>query len=346
MSGAVLVGISGDAVYQRFSTPLTVDPADRFALWWDWYETTSAISSHTEPLGDVPQDFSATAETLVQGPLRVSHTNFPFDSGLMGRRPVANNRDTVRLILFLDLPVYVNFTGKRSHAVDGSLYVVRGARYAGEWVAPAGFRTVEFALDRSHLVITDAALDALVHSGDLSSNPAATALVIPVLRGLAQGMSALEYARGDLLSVALSVFEFLAAGVTSPGIRSLNARTGDDRDTVDAIAERRRSRAREYIAANLTTFSLDADTVAAAIGVSRRTLYTLFDGEDGGIASYIRVRRVERAHGLLTRDAPPLLSLEEIAAAAGFPSVQTMSRALRARYGTSARGIRSDRDRL
>ncbi|MEV0679562.1 AraC family transcriptional regulator [Actinosynnema sp. NPDC050436] len=98
-------------------------------------------------------------------------------------------------------------------------------------------------------------------------------------------------------------------------------------DRVDALAARRRE-ALDYIRDHLADPTLGADAVAAALHISRRRLYQLFD--DGqGVSERIRGLRVDRARALLADPAKAGRGIGEIAKDCGFVSAAHFSRTFR-----------------
>jgi AraC-like DNA-binding protein len=107
---------------------------------------------------------------------------------------------------------------------------------------------------------------------------------------------------------------------------------------VDALTARRRE-ALEYIRAHLGDPGLDAERVAAALFVSRRRLYQLFD--DGqGVSERIRGMRIDRAKALLTDPANGARGIADVAHDCGFVSPAHFSRAFRQLVGQSPREFR------
>ncbi|CCD91745.1 hypothetical protein BRAO375_1700016 [Bradyrhizobium sp. ORS 375] len=96
---------------------------------------------------------------------------------------------------------------------------------------------------------------------------------------------------------------------------------------------------RNYIDANLNARDLSAATLARAFGLSRASLYRLFEPV-GGVASYVRARRLERVRetikepGLLNRRIAP------VAYGTGFKSIASFNRAYRQAFGESPRQSR------
>ncbi|MEQ8816402.1 MAG: helix-turn-helix domain-containing protein [Thalassobaculum sp.] len=97
--------------------------------------------------------------------------------------------------------------------------------------------------------------------------------------------------------------------------------------------------ARRLIDSRLSDENLTPDWLARRLGMSRAKLYRMFEPV-GGIAQYIRDRRLRRAM-LELRDEPTRhLPIYEIALRAGFSSETTFGRAFRQRYGVTPRDVR------
>jgi AraC-like DNA-binding protein len=98
-------------------------------------------------------------------------------------------------------------------------------------------------------------------------------------------------------------------------------------------------RARRFIDAHLGSEKLTADTICNALGVSRRTLYRLFDKE-GGVQHYIQGRRLESIRSRLA-DPKETRRISEIAADFGFLRSDHFARAFRQQFGQSPRDLRA-----
>ena len=93
----------------------------------------------------------------------------------------------------------------------------------------------------------------------------------------------------------------------------------------------------DYIDAHLGECELGERTIRAAFGCSRPTLYRLFQAL-GGVARYIRDRRLWLAHRHLQRN--PGCSLTWLLYEVGFASERQFQRAFQARFGMSPAGWR------
>ncbi|HST80653.1 MAG TPA: AraC family transcriptional regulator, partial [Kineosporiaceae bacterium] len=104
-----------------------------------------------------------------------------------------------------------------------------------------------------------------------------------------------------------------AAGVLLTSALSL---AGGGVPAVDGGVRLRREQVIAYLRRNLDNPRLDAEVIAAALFVSRRTLFRAFAGEPGGVVGLLRQMRVERAQRLLR--ASPGMPVRVVAAECGF----------------------------
>jgi AraC-like DNA-binding protein len=97
-----------------------------------------------------------------------------------------------------------------------------------------------------------------------------------------------------------------------------------------------------YIEGNLASRDLGVAKLAATFGLSRASLYRLFEPA-GGVASFIRQRRLARARHELSAPGLHDRRIGPIAYQAGFRSVATFNRAFLAAYGETPRNVRKRR---
>ena len=119
----------------------------------------------------------------------------------------------------------------------------------------------------------------------------------------------------------------LAAMVTAAAQREAGPQIKWGRET-------RTSRVLKFIESNLTSSELEPDRIAGQFGLSRASLYRLFEPL-GGVASYIRVRRLERARAELTAKGSSSRSIALVGRKFGYPDAASFSRAFRAQFGLS-----------
>jgi AraC-like DNA-binding protein len=100
-----------------------------------------------------------------------------------------------------------------------------------------------------------------------------------------------------------------------------------------------------YIDSHLEDPSLSPATIAATFGLSRATLYRLFDSL-GGVADYIRRRRLITAALRLASPEHRAKRVAQIALACGFASESNFSRSFTRQFGISPSEARSRADRI
>jgi AraC-like DNA-binding protein len=97
-----------------------------------------------------------------------------------------------------------------------------------------------------------------------------------------------------------------------------------------------------YVEAHLMARDLGAEKLARTFGLSRASLYRLFESV-GGVASYVRARRLNRARQQLQAAGLDDRRIGPIAYQSGFRSVTAFNRAFREAYGHTPRDIRRSR---
>ena len=96
---------------------------------------------------------------------------------------------------------------------------------------------------------------------------------------------------------------------------------------------------RQFIEDNIDRQDLGIELLGARFGLSRTPLYRLFE-TDGGVANYIRNRRLARAMRILARvEGGPRQRVSAVAYACGYESEKIFSRAFRRRYGVNPRDV-------
>jgi len=94
-----------------------------------------------------------------------------------------------------------------------------------------------------------------------------------------------------------------------------------------------------FIEANLISRELGVEKIIKTFGISRASLYRLFEPV-GGVACYIRTRRLVRARSELTAPGLQNRRIGPIAYRAGFQSIPAFNRGFRKAYGESPRSAR------
>lgn len=101
-----------------------------------------------------------------------------------------------------------------------------------------------------------------------------------------------------------------------------------------------RLRTEQWIEENLQDPELSADTIAAALGVSRRRLFQVFETESETLTTSIRRRRIEAATDFMELD--PTVTVGVLAERFGFPSTDSFTRAFQRHHGSSVRALRAE----
>jgi AraC-like DNA-binding protein len=99
-----------------------------------------------------------------------------------------------------------------------------------------------------------------------------------------------------------------------------------------------------YVEDHLAARNLGVAELAATFGLSRASLYRLFEPV-GGVASFIRERRLARAYRELTMPGLQDRRIGPIAYQAGFHSIAAFNRAFLATYGETPRNVRKQKIR-
>jgi AraC-like DNA-binding protein len=106
------------------------------------------------------------------------------------------------------------------------------------------------------------------------------------------------------------------------------------RPAVEAVLLRR---ARQQVETHLTSESFGAQDLCAQLRISRSTLYRLFETL-GGVANYIKERRLARVHEILA-SSEERQNISRLAEGHGFKTAAHFSKAFREQFGYSAREV-------
>ena len=101
------------------------------------------------------------------------------------------------------------------------------------------------------------------------------------------------------------------------------------------------TRARRFIMGNLASPNLTPDAISRELAISRTRLYEIFE-TSGGVANYIRRRRLSAAHAMLA-DTSDTRRVAEVGLAIGFDSAANFSRAFTQQFGYSPSSVRKSR---
>lgn len=171
--------------------------------------------------------------------------------------------------------------------------------------------------------------DDVLHGLVLAGVSAAGAMIGGGLKILAEQAPKLSVAEMDALCEGLVA---LAANTLGPVLASPRGTVMSPAAAFVTI--------RRYIDRNLRSPHLDVDRLADIFGVSRASLYRLFEPV-GGVASYIRKARLRLAYQEILGSEVSGRRIGPIAFSLGFKNVSAFNRAFRDQYGVSPREARA-----
>jgi len=188
-------------------------------------------------------------------------------------------------------------------------------------------RNFTFAIPRALIGVSDLALDDL-HDCYFSASSIAAKLIHAHITTLWAERSQID---------AKDAGHFAAS--TAGLIASLTA-AADDIDRQADITRAKVIRVQRFIEANLTTPVLGPDFICAQLGLSRSALYRLLEPL-GGVANYIRERRLRRVFQEITDTRNRNKKITEVAYNLGFVNASAFSRAFKSVYGATPSDIRN-----
>ncbi|MCW2244447.1 AraC-like DNA-binding protein [Azospirillum fermentarium] len=118
---------------------------------------------------------------------------------------------------------------------------------------------------------------------------------------------------------------------------AINGTAGDDHAT--AVRTGLFVQIRRFIDNRLLDPGLSVDLILVRFGLSRRSLYRLFEPV-GGVDAYIKKRRLAMAQRALKDPANSALSIADIATMHGFASAEHFTRSFRGAFGVTPREMR------
>jgi AraC-like DNA-binding protein len=312
--------------YRRMDTR-AIPPADRFDYW------RAVVAPLTlEPAERPPRDFRVSAESLrVGGDVGVIEMDRgPATTRWLRETGLAQGR--LRLVVLAAAP------GAVGHWYGHDVPLARGTAALlgptdGWWRVPVSMRGIEVDLPRAAVPVSDTGLAQINTGQRLATDPVYTSLVRPALVGMAGHLAQLAATRLEgLAEVWASMVTMLAASTTGNGAAAAD------------LAPARRVQARQFITTHLADPGLGPDTVAAALHISRRSLYAALGTDQGGIAAQIRQARLAVAWAILA-DPTDRRPIADIAAQVGLTSPAHFSRLFHRQYGHSPRELRAHPDR-
>ncbi len=285
------------------------------------------MSNNADVSSDSPETFSMDATVWQVGKATLLSCRFP--ELVMERSPkLVRTLDSDRYLLRINRssPITVDTDGRRVVAGPGQVLLMDASR-------PETIRTCA----GPHLTLS---LPREEVAGLLPGNLDLNGLV---LKGEVAKMLAGHLLRLEEQLENLSLAE--ASGVITAAVHLLGASLAPTVNTLGlarpAIEQSLLQQAKGLIERNLRSRELDAEALCAELKVSRSTLYRVFSPL-GGVAAYVRERRLAAIHSLLSsRNFEGGRNyLGRIADDFGFSNASHFSRAFRDQFGYSPREAR------
>ncbi len=292
-----------------------------------WRDAVATLFDVDELASGEPGRFRADIRSYAMGPVLLGLARA---SGQRFRRtPETVARSGVDHIV-LQLYVRGGYDGQAGHA---AIHVRAGDICVLDLAQTLETRATAF--ENLTLVVPRPMFDAhLIRVEDLHG------LVLPgdgaLARLLARHLAALfESAPHLTLDQCQSVVEGTVSFIVACLKGELERQDADRRATADASL----FRIRQYIEAHLADAGLTANSVAAHFGLSRASLYRLFM-PIGGVADYIRSRRLHRAFFDLAATTSRNLRIGEVARRWQLGTDAHFTRLFKAAYGVTPRAAR------
>lgn len=158
----------------------------------------------------------------------------------------------------------------------------------------------------------------------------------PMVKLLRDHMLSLKTLAGQM--TASQAIEIAPATATLTAA-CLNASAADTPGGIEVLSNTQYSVAKQYIESQLCSRLLTPETIAKAVGVSRSRLYDMFK-PFGGIAAYIKERRLNLALRRIINKSEGHIPIHTIAMDCGFASDSDFSRSFKKRFEMTPREAR------
>ncbi|MEM8923287.1 MAG: helix-turn-helix domain-containing protein [Actinomycetota bacterium] len=290
-------------------------------------EYRAAVSSTFVPLRVEPtttdRPFSATIDSVAMGPVRLTQVIGSAQTVLRTERELADGSTSDIKISYIRRGTAYLRQGSTATRLQPGTAALYHCDAGYDLAMPHDFDQIVFQLPREALhqmVPVTAGEPIVLRAGNE---------MFPWLRSTVADLLPLDRTGGivgsRLRSAGRAVTDLLALGV------------GNElgRPTTAAVMRRKvRHDAMAHIRARLGDPLLTPATVAAAVGVSRRQLYSVFADHGQTVNQAIIAERIDRAHRRLSDPTPgPRPSVTEVAMAVGFKSSSHFARRFTAHHG-------------
>lgn len=299
-----------------------VPERDRFALWRGAVFSTLAITAH--PLPGAAGPFCARFAARSSGPLlNCSFSGDGFYAVRQSRELAQRQWNGYRVYREYSAGVWFRIAGEEIISTKGDLLIADAD-------APFEARPAERYFDESWLVPKALLAPHLPPLGRpllmrLSGRSGVEALAASYLETLSRNWDSIPAATVGPVADTLSRLIGIACGAAAA-------------EQPDAVRAGRLVAAKAHINRHLTDPTLSPVSVAAALGISVRTLHVLFEPTGISFARYVLHRRLEECRAALL--ANPTRPVTDIAFAWGFNSLSGFYRAFQAAFGATPGELR------
>lgn len=307
---------------------LRADPSDPEMNYLGWREAVAPIfDADVREREDIAR-FCAEQRTYEMGSMVVSGVAMRAGAHRFQRLPVhvaATGLDLFLVQTFIEGGDRRLSEGEETGIEPGDVVIADLTRTLATQTGT--FSNLSFIIPRALFADRVADLDAL-HGTVLRGSTAAGHLMHRHMRAVWSFAPRMSMQDGPAATKA--TVELLASFVEGTGAGQRRGALGSPLAKLFAI--------RRHIEQNLGS-ELTPAQLCDRFALSRASLYRLFEPL-GGIAEYIRKRRLQRALLLLSQSEQRYRPIGEIARAAGFTDISSFSRAFRARFGLPPNEVR------
>lgn len=300
----------------RFDTSLMPD-REAFDIWQtileEFYEVAPTRATEQPPFAAALGMWNIDGMTLTHG----SFTAQRFVR--TANRARRDGLDNYTVLMHSQGKYRAEAGGRRIESAQGRVCVVDFAQPLVSEVTPNDSITLSLPREMLDSVLPSRRLHGMVLEGPQGG------LLRDFLLSLTRRLPELGAEQAPLIA---SAFRDLLAACISPS----PAMAERAQPQLDALGLRQ---ARQIIAANMHRSDFGVEELWGALGVSKATLYRMFQ-RFGGVNEYIRARRLAHAHALLVK-SNRWGRISEVARLCGFTSDAHFSRAFREAYGYSPR---------
>lgn len=290
---------------------------DRVSLLWDCLPSTST---------ERPNFIEGTLRSTVISSMLAVRANYSTMFCRRDEKILAHSEIDHYLIHIYSSGEHIgNFEGRESIGRSGDIRIIDLSKPFSSNVASG--KTISLMVPRTLLASTLERFD--VHGVILKP----TDPVIRLLRNLILGINAPNFSVTPEQGVAIeeSVSNLLRA--------SLSAGLGIPREYL-GITSVLREEVSRFISVHLANPDLGPEMLTRHFRLSRAHLYRMFEGA-GGVARFIRTKRLDAAYRSLLNPAMRHQNITQIAYGNGFANNNQFLRAFRARFGVAPSDVRS-----